>query len=54
MMEGASTTNYKEIVILGKALKALLKAGLISEVEEIVDYMASTDKNDRENDNKDK
>jgi glycerol kinase len=33
--------NSKEFTVLGKALKALLKAGLLKDVEEIVDYMAS-------------
>ncbi|MDR1704427.1 MAG: hypothetical protein LBS19_07040 [Clostridiales bacterium] len=33
--------NTKELTVLGKALKALLKAGMIDDVKEIVDYMAS-------------
>ncbi len=34
----------KELTVLGKALKALIKAGLMDEVAEIVDFMAETDK----------
>ncbi len=34
----------KELTVLGKALKALIKAGLMDEVSEIVDYMAESEK----------
>jgi hypothetical protein len=33
--------NNKELTVLGKSLKDLLKANLIDDVKEIVDYMAS-------------
>jgi pentatricopeptide repeat protein len=35
--------SNKESIILGRALKALFKAGLIKEAEEIVDLMTETD-----------
>ncbi len=41
-MEAANT---KGLTIIGKAFKALLKAGLIEDFEEIIDYMA-TDNNE--------
>ncbi len=41
-MEAAHT---KGLTIIGKAFKALLRAGLIEDFEEIVDYMA-TDNNE--------
>jgi hypothetical protein len=34
----------RELAVIGKALKALIKAGLMEDVTEIVDYMAETDK----------
>ncbi len=36
--------NAKELALLGRALKALLKAGLTDDASEIVDYMAMIDK----------
>ena len=44
--------NQKELTLLGKALKALLKAGLNKEAEEIVDYMAS-EKNEKQQEDED-
>ncbi len=40
--------NTKELTILGKALKALLKAGLIEDVTEIVEYMADDGKESKD------
>ena len=36
--------NTREIALLGKAMQALVKAGAMDAVKELIDYMAAIDK----------
>jgi|GEM_PF-4295706 len=46
-MKGANSVTNKELVIVGRALQALLKLNALDELKDIIDLMAESDKKEK-------
>ena len=49
-MKGAISMTNKELIIVGRALQALLELNALDKLKEIIDLMAENDKKEKKDD----